>query len=158
SRADVQALLPLLRGGVPVWTAEQAIALIRGAGGAAVLAHPGRRVGRVPLDGAALAALTASGLDGVEVVHPSHTAAQRAASGAPPAPPRPRTRLRPPRVAPTGTAAPRSRHWAPRVPLPNRSSAYAPEPRGPRCTISIRAAVWSSKCRRRLRGSSDSPR
>src|SRR5262249_58581678 len=79
SRADVQALLPLLRGGVPVWTAEQAIALIRGAGGAALLAHPGRRVGRVPLDGAALAALTASGLDGVEGVHPSHTAEQRAA-------------------------------------------------------------------------------
>jgi predicted metal-dependent phosphoesterase TrpH len=83
TRADLQALLEVLRTAAPPWTAEEAVALVHAAGGAAVLAHPGRRPSahrapRVPFDGAALQTLAAAGLDGVEVEHPSHTAAQRA--------------------------------------------------------------------------------
>jgi predicted metal-dependent phosphoesterase TrpH len=77
SRADVLALVRALRPGLPVLDAAHAIALVHGAGGAAVLAHPGRRVGRLPLDAAALAALAIMGLDGVEVEHPVHTPDQR---------------------------------------------------------------------------------
>jgi 3',5'-nucleoside bisphosphate phosphatase len=78
SRADVLALARALRAGASPMTVPQAIALIHGAGGATVLAHPGRRVGRIPLDRAALAELSAQGLDGVEVEHPAHTPEQRA--------------------------------------------------------------------------------
>jgi predicted metal-dependent phosphoesterase TrpH len=78
SRADLLALLPVLRAAAPGLPAAAAIALVHAAGGAAVLAHPGRRSRGRPLDGAALAALAADGLDGVEVEHPAHDAAQRA--------------------------------------------------------------------------------
>lgn len=47
---------------------EAAVALIRGAGGAAVLAHPGLVAGYAPL----VERLAAAGLDGVEVVHPKN--------------------------------------------------------------------------------------
>jgi predicted metal-dependent phosphoesterase TrpH len=82
SRADVLALVRALRPGLPALGVAQAIALVHGAGGAAVLAHPGRRVGRLPLDAAALADLAALGLDGVEVEHPVHTPDQRASYAA----------------------------------------------------------------------------
>lgn len=55
------------------YTAREAIALIQGAGGVAVLAHPGRlsrRGARLTEDG--LQPLLEAGLDGVEVWHVSH--------------------------------------------------------------------------------------
>ena len=53
-----------------------AIRLVRGAGGATVLAHP--RAGRQwELSDEQIAGLAAAGLAGVEVFHPDHTAAQR---------------------------------------------------------------------------------
>ena len=82
SRGDLRAVLTLLRAGAPALPVGDAISLIHGARGAAVLAHPGRRVGRVPVDGAALAELAALGLDGVEVGHPAHSGAQQAVYGA----------------------------------------------------------------------------
>lgn len=48
--------------------ASDAIALIHGAGGLAILAHPGGQFSRQQI-----AALAASGLDGIEVLHPSHS-------------------------------------------------------------------------------------
>ena len=82
SRADVLALMRALQSGAPLMTVPEAIVLVHGARGAAVLAHPGRRVGRVALDGAALADLATQGLDGVEVEHPAHTPEQRASYAA----------------------------------------------------------------------------
>lgn len=78
SRADLLALLPLLRASTPNLPAAEAIALVHAAGGAAVLAHPGRRARGLPLDGEALATLAADGLDGVEAEHPAHAPAERA--------------------------------------------------------------------------------
>src|SRR6185295_9807098 len=46
---------------------RQAVELIHGAGGVAILAHPGRRK-----SGAEIEDLLACGLDGLEVTHPSH--------------------------------------------------------------------------------------
>ncbi len=74
SRAELRALLALLRAGAPM-TAPAGIALLHASGGAAVLAHPGRGPG---FDADALGALAGIGLDGVEVAHPVHSAAQRA--------------------------------------------------------------------------------
>jgi 3',5'-nucleoside bisphosphate phosphatase len=55
----------------------RAIALIRGAGGVAVLAHPGApgRGARIPDE--VIAGLAEAGLAGVEVAHPDHNPAQR---------------------------------------------------------------------------------
>ncbi len=55
----------------------RAIALIRAAGGVAVLAHPGApgRGARIPDD--VIAGLAGAGLAGVEVAHPDHDPAQR---------------------------------------------------------------------------------
>jgi 3',5'-nucleoside bisphosphate phosphatase len=55
----------------------RAIALIRAAGGVAVLAHPGApaRGARIPDE--VIAGLAASGLAGVEVAHPDHTPSER---------------------------------------------------------------------------------
>lgn len=55
----------------------RAIALIRAAGGAAVLAHPGApgRGARIPDE--IIVALAAAGLAGLEVAHPDHTPAER---------------------------------------------------------------------------------
>jgi 3',5'-nucleoside bisphosphate phosphatase len=78
SRADLQAVLPLLRASAPGLPVAEAIALVHEAGGAAVLAHPGRRTRGVPLDRSAVAALAGDGLEGVEVEHPAHAPAQRA--------------------------------------------------------------------------------
>jgi 3',5'-nucleoside bisphosphate phosphatase len=56
----------------------RAIALIRGAGGVAVLAHP-RALGRgAPIPDGVIADLAGDGLAGVEVAHPNHTPEQRA--------------------------------------------------------------------------------
>jgi predicted metal-dependent phosphoesterase TrpH len=78
TRADLTALLGALRGGTPPWTAAEAIALVHGAGGAAALAHPGRRGRRAPYDAGDLRELAGCGLDGVEVEHPAHRPEQRA--------------------------------------------------------------------------------
>ena len=78
TRADLATLLGALRGGTPPWTAAEAIVLVHGAGGAAALAHPGRRGGRGPFDAAVLRELAGFGLDGVEVDHPAHRPEQRA--------------------------------------------------------------------------------
>jgi predicted metal-dependent phosphoesterase TrpH len=56
---------------------RDAIALVHGAGGIAVLAHPGASATRARLE-----ELRALGLDGVEVRHPSHTAEDIARIGA----------------------------------------------------------------------------
>jgi 3',5'-nucleoside bisphosphate phosphatase len=60
----------------------RAIELIRGAGGAAVLAHPGAvsRGWRLPED--AIARLAGHGLAGLEINHPDHDAAERSRLGA----------------------------------------------------------------------------
>ncbi len=52
------------RVGFPV---EEAVRLIRGAGGVAVIAHPGRALAGAPME-----ALLRLGVDGIETVHPSH--------------------------------------------------------------------------------------
>lgn len=58
---------------------EASIALVRGAGGVAVLAHPWGRGSRAALPPAVLARLVANhGLDGIEVDHTDHDAAARA--------------------------------------------------------------------------------
>jgi predicted metal-dependent phosphoesterase TrpH len=57
-----------------VLTCARAIELIHGAGGLAVLAHPGRQG-----DPLALPGLLRDGLDGLEVYHPSHSDADRLA-------------------------------------------------------------------------------
>jgi predicted metal-dependent phosphoesterase TrpH len=56
---------------------DRAIALVRAAGGVAVLAHPGApsRGARIPDD--VIAGLARAGLAGVEVAHPDHTSAER---------------------------------------------------------------------------------
>src|ERR1035438_4142950 len=56
---------------------DRAIALVRAAGGGAVLAHPGApsRGARIPDD--VIAGLARAGLAGVEVAHPDHTSAER---------------------------------------------------------------------------------
>ena len=72
-----QAFERFLKKGKPAWvpkckmSATEAIDLIHGAGGLAVLAHPGlnRRDDLIP-------ALAASGLDGIECYHTKHAAAQ----------------------------------------------------------------------------------
>ena len=56
----------------------EAIALIRGAGGAPVLAHPGSRGAAQVLTDGQLADLAGAGLTGLEVDHPDHDAATRA--------------------------------------------------------------------------------
>lgn len=59
---------------------ERAIALVRGASGVAVIAHPWSRRGRHELPERYLTELVADhGLDGVEADHPDHTPAERAA-------------------------------------------------------------------------------
>ena len=56
----------------------RAIGLVRGSGGAVVLAHPGAlsRGWRIP--DSAISELAAAGLAGLEVDHPDHDAAERA--------------------------------------------------------------------------------
>ena len=59
-----------------------AIGLVRGAGGVAVLAHP-RTGGRaLRMSDESIAALAAAGLAGIEVSHPEHAPADRAALAA----------------------------------------------------------------------------
>ena len=55
----------------------EAVALVRGAGGVAVLAHPKASTRGVTLPDDLLAELAAAGLAGVEVDHPDHTDAAR---------------------------------------------------------------------------------
>lgn len=57
--------------------AARAIALIRAAGGVAVLAHPGAPARDARMPDEVIAALAASGLAGVEVAHPDHNPAER---------------------------------------------------------------------------------
>ncbi|MDQ2807634.1 MAG: PHP domain-containing protein [Chloroflexota bacterium] len=53
---------------------EEAIALVHGAGGVAVIAHPGRaEPGFTAASEAALDGMRAAGLDGIECFHPYHT-------------------------------------------------------------------------------------
>jgi predicted metal-dependent phosphoesterase TrpH len=63
----------------PPFAAADAIAVVRAAGGVAVLAHPMRSVGIDCPGGAAafIGRLAALGLDGIEVQHPSQTRPQR---------------------------------------------------------------------------------
>ncbi len=58
----------------PIFLAEEAIALIHQAGGAAVLAHPGL----APDYTALIERLVPAGLDGIEAYHPGHGASVRA--------------------------------------------------------------------------------
>jgi predicted metal-dependent phosphoesterase TrpH len=59
---------------IDVW---DALSLVRGAGGVAVLAHAFARRGGACVDAGAIAAMARAGLAGVEVDHPDHTAADR---------------------------------------------------------------------------------
>jgi 3',5'-nucleoside bisphosphate phosphatase len=59
-----------------------AIGLIRAAGGAAVLAHPGAPSRAAKLSDETIAGLAAAGLAGLEVAHPDHDFAQRERLGA----------------------------------------------------------------------------
>ena len=60
----------------------RAIALIRRAGGVAVLAHPGAVSRGEKLSDQAIAGLAAAGMAGLEVAHPDHDHAERARLGA----------------------------------------------------------------------------
>jgi 3',5'-nucleoside bisphosphate phosphatase len=55
----------------------RAIALVRAAGGVAVLAHPGASARGARLSDDVIAALAEAGLAGIEVAHPDHTPAER---------------------------------------------------------------------------------
>jgi predicted metal-dependent phosphoesterase TrpH len=55
----------------------RAVALIRAAGGVAVLAHPGAPARGARIADEVIAGLAASGLAGVEVAHPDHTPSER---------------------------------------------------------------------------------
>jgi 3',5'-nucleoside bisphosphate phosphatase len=59
-----------------------AIRLIRAAGGAAVLAHPGAAGRAAGLSGETIAGLAAAGLAGLEVAHPDHDSDERERLGA----------------------------------------------------------------------------
>lgn len=56
---------------------REAIALVRGAGGVAVIAHAWSRRGRHALPPRVLRELLSGGLDGLEVDHPDHTPSER---------------------------------------------------------------------------------
>jgi 3',5'-nucleoside bisphosphate phosphatase len=56
----------------------EAVELIRGAGGVAVLAHPSLHAGAGPVPEPVIRAMAAAGLDGLEVDHPDQAAAERA--------------------------------------------------------------------------------
>jgi hypothetical protein len=56
----------------------EAVQLIRGAGGAAVLAHPSLHAGAGPVPEPVIRAMAAAGLDGLEVDHPDQAPAERA--------------------------------------------------------------------------------
>lgn len=80
-----EAFTRWLHEGGPAWVDRystalpEAIALVRGAGGVAVLAHPWSRGRRADLPPEVLAELAQEhGLDGLEVDHPDHDAATRA--------------------------------------------------------------------------------
>jgi predicted metal-dependent phosphoesterase TrpH len=60
----------------------RAIGLIRGAGGAAVLAHPGAVSRGAAMADEAIARLARAGLAGLEVNHPDHDDAERSRLGA----------------------------------------------------------------------------
>lgn len=60
----------------------EAIALVKAAGGVAVIAHPWSRGAEAALTPDVLAELTAAGLDGIEVDHPDHGRDERAALAA----------------------------------------------------------------------------
>jgi 3',5'-nucleoside bisphosphate phosphatase len=57
---------------------EAAVALIRGAGGVAVLAHPSLHAGARAVPEPVIRAMAATGLDGLEVDHPDQQPAERA--------------------------------------------------------------------------------
>lgn len=56
----------------------EALALVKGAGGVSVIAHPWSRGSRAVLPEGVIADLAAAGLDGLEVNHPDHDEATRA--------------------------------------------------------------------------------
>ncbi len=72
-------ILTQVEGGYQPLGVDEIIAVAHGAGGLAVLAHPGRSKGvyAIPATAADIAALAAAGLDGIEVPYPTHTAEQR---------------------------------------------------------------------------------
>jgi 3',5'-nucleoside bisphosphate phosphatase len=62
----------------PAVTPVEAVELIRGAGGAAVLAHPGLHAGAGAVPEPVIREMAAAGLDGLEADHPDHPPAARA--------------------------------------------------------------------------------
>ena len=56
----------------------EAVQLVRGAGGVAVLAHPSLHAGAGPVPEPVIRAMAAAGLDGLEVDHPDQAPAERA--------------------------------------------------------------------------------
>jgi predicted metal-dependent phosphoesterase TrpH len=59
-------------------TPTEAVELIHGAGGVAVLAHPSVHAGAAPVPEPVIRAMTAAGLDGLEVDHPDQPPRDRA--------------------------------------------------------------------------------
>ena len=78
--SGMRYILEQVPGGYQPVDVAEIIAVAHGAGGLAVLAHPGRSKGiyAIPATAADIAALAAAGLDGIEVFYPTHTAEQRA--------------------------------------------------------------------------------
>lgn len=78
--AGMRYILTELAGGYQPPGVDEVIAVAHGAGGLAVLAHPGRSKGvyAIPATAEDIAALAEAGLDGIEVFYPTHTPEQRA--------------------------------------------------------------------------------
>lgn len=83
ARDRTDAMVRLLAPGRPGWVPrtavdlDEAVALVRAAGGAPVLAHPWGRGARGVLDAPELERLAGEGLVGIEVDHPDHAPEQR---------------------------------------------------------------------------------
>lgn len=78
--SGMRYILSELPGGYRPPGVDAIVEVAHGAGGLAVLAHPGRSKGvyAVPATAEDIAALAAAGLDGIEVFYPTHTDEQRA--------------------------------------------------------------------------------
>ena len=102
-------------------TPTEAVELIHGAGGVAVLAHPSVHAGAAPVPEPVIRAMAAAGLDGLEVDHPDQPPATGPAGG--PWPPSWAWRRPGPRTA---TAPSTATVWAASAPPTRPSTACSP--------------------------------
>jgi predicted metal-dependent phosphoesterase TrpH len=77
--AGMRYILTEIAGGYQPVGVDEIVQVAHGAGGLAVLAHPGRSKGiyAIPATAEDIAAMAAAGLDGVEVFYPTHSEQQR---------------------------------------------------------------------------------